>query len=143
MAMDESYFSSIVDTLKSVKKPGHFASGGEISLPLPALSLKSTPDVILGLPLSESQVETIIASASQAPYGKGEKTVVDTSVRRTWQLSPTQFFIKNSRWIKSLQTLLVRVKDELGCGDAMTVSCELYKLLLYESGGFFKVCNSS
>ena len=81
----------------------------------------------------------IIASSSQAPFGRGEDTIVDTSVRRTWQLPPMQFSINNSQWTGQLQALLNRVKDELGCDPNMTVTGELYKLLLYEPGSFFKV----
>ena len=106
---------------------------------LPALSLASAPSDILGLPLCEYQARSIIASASQAPFGRGEDTIIDTSVRNTWQLSPSQFTINNSQWSKQLNVLLKKVKEELGCDPKMTVSGELYKLLLYEPGGFSKV----
>ncbi len=66
---------------------------------------------------------------------------MDTSVRRTWQLSPTQFTINNTQWTELLETLLKKVKDELGCDPNMMVTGELYKLLLYEPGSFFKVSN--
>ena len=136
-----SYYQSIVDTLKSVKRPGIYAAGGEAAMPLPAISLTGDPDTILGLPLGEAQAKRLIELASRAPYGKGEKTIVDTSVRCTWQLDPGQFFINNPRWKKSLQVLLAKVKLELGCSTKMKVAGELYKLLLYEPGGFFKVRN--
>ena len=134
------YYQSIAGLLKSESKrpPGSYASGGVCSMPLPSLVINSAPDVIIGLPLADSQAKSIIDLSTQAPYGKGEETVVDTSVRRTWQLSPTHFSIKNKQWSSDLEILLKRVKEELGC-SAMKVSCELYKLLLYECGGFFKV----
>ena len=136
-----SYYRSIVDTLKSVKRPGTYAAGGEVALPLPAISLTAEPNTILGLPLGEAQAKRLIQLASRAPYGKGEKTIVDTLVRCTWQLDPGQFSINNPRWEKSLQVLLDQVKFELGCDTKMKVAGELYKLLLYEPGGFFKVRN--
>ena len=105
-------------------------------MPLPSLSIDNA---IIGLPISEAQAQFIIASATQAPYGRGEDTVVDTSVRRTWQISPSQFTINSSQWSKKLHVLLSKVKEELGCNASMEVECELYKLLLYEPGGFFKV----
>ena len=140
--MDCPYYSSIANSLKSVKRPGFFAAGGLCQLPLPSLSLSSAPDDILGLPLSDCQANLIIASSTQAPFGRGEETIIDTSVRCTWQLSPTQFIINNSQWAEQLQILLNKVKDELGCDPKMMVNGELYKLLLYEPGGFFKVDNS-
>ncbi len=137
--MDREYFSSIVDSLKSVKRPGFFATGGVHLMSLPSISLNITPDNILGLPLGSCQEKLIIASSTQAPFGRGEETIVDTSVRCTWQLSPAQFTINNSQWMEQLEALLSKVKHELGCDPNMIVICELYKLLLYEPGGFFKV----
>ena len=140
--MEKSYYKSIVDTLQSVERPGIYAAGGEADMPLPAISLTGEPNTILGLPLGEGQAKSLIELASRAPYGKREKTIVDTSVRCTWQLDPGQFTINNPRWEKSLQVLLDEVKLELGCDTQMKVVGELYKLLLYEPGGFFKVRNS-
>ena len=137
--MEKPYYQSIIDTLNSVEKPGIYAAGGEIFMPLPAISLIGEPDTILGLPLCESQAKRLIELASRAPFGKGEKTVVDTSVRCTWQLDPAQFTIHNTRWGRILKKLLAKVRLELGCDTKMKVTCELYKLLLYEPGGFFKV----
>ena len=108
-------------------------------MPLPLLSLNNGPNEFIGLPLSETQAKAIINAATQAPFGRGEDTVVDTSVRRTWQLDPTDFSIGNAQWTEQLQELLIKVKADLGCDASKQVCCELYKLLLYEPGGMFKV----
>lgn len=79
--MDHLYFSSIVETLKSVERPGLYATGGLFSMPLPSLSINSLPGVILGLPLGDEQAKAIVDSATRAPFGRGEETIVDTSVR--------------------------------------------------------------
>ena len=68
-----------------------------------------------------------------------EKKIVDTSLRYTWQLEPEQFIINNTRWKSSLNKLLAKVKLELGCDTYLKVGCELYKLLLYEPGGFLRL----
>ncbi len=133
------YFSSIVESLQSMERSGLYATGGLYPMTLPSLSITSTPDDILGLPLDKHQADLFISLATQAPYGRGVETVVDTSVRHTWQLSPKQFSINNSRWTEQLQDLVKKVKDELGYDPPKRVTCELYKLLLYEPGGFFKV----
>ena len=139
--MDKSYYRSIVDTLKSIKRPGIYAAGGKAAMPLPAISLAGEPDTILGLPLGEAQAKQLIELAGRAPHGKGEKAIVDTSICCTWQLNPGQFLINNHEWGKSLHALLDQVKLELGCNTNMSVATELYKLVLYEPGGFFKVRN--
>ena len=38
-AEPQPYFSSIVESLKSVKRPESYATGGEFSMPTPAISL--------------------------------------------------------------------------------------------------------
>ena len=138
---EKPYYQSIIDTLKSVKRPGLYAAGGETAMPLPAITLAEEPDAVLGLPLCEAQAKHLIELASRAPFGRGEQTIVDTSVRCTWQLNPAQFSITNPQWEKKLQLLLSTVKTELGCDTKMKVTCQLYKLLLYEPGGHFKVRN--
>lgn len=134
-----SYFKDIVSTLNSIKRPGAFAAGGQVQLPIPALQVTGISETI-GLPINSMQVGKVIEKCTRAPFGRGEETIVDTNVRSTWQLNPAQFSIGNRAWKKELQSLVDLVKTELGCDTTQDVSCELYKLLLYEPGGFFKVC---
>ena len=136
-----TYFQEIVRALGSVKRPGFFATGGKVAMPFPVLKIEGIPGTI-GLPVSEQQAKNIIEKCSLAPFGRGEETIYDTDVRRSWQLDPSKFTIHNPEWKKGLDSLLLEVKAELGCDLTRNVSCQLYKLLLYEPGGFFKVrCN--
>ena len=138
--MDQLYWKSIVGTMKSVTRPGSFVTGGECSMPLPGLSIHGLSDpAVLGLPLCGSQATAVKDACTLAPYGKGTETLVDTTVQRTWQLNPDQFTIRNSKWLTSLSDLVEKIKEELGCQSSTLVHCELYKLLLYEAGGLFKV----
>ncbi|KAI1206309.1 uncharacterized protein F4807DRAFT_463799 [Annulohypoxylon truncatum] len=92
-------------------------------------------DTLIPLPLLPRDAETIKNASRQAPFGKGDETVVDTSVRNTWELDHTQFKFTNPRWNKYLQSLLT----EVGRSLAITkMRAEPYKLLLYEEGAFFK-----
>lgn len=43
---------------------------------------------LVGLPLSVRDAEEIKKCCNKAPFGRGENTLVDETVRRTWQLSP-------------------------------------------------------
>ena len=139
--MEKSYYLRIAETLPSVNRPEVYAAGGEVDMPLPGISLAEEPDTILGLPLCEAQAKHLIELASRAPFGRGEQTIVDTSVCCTWQLNPTQFSITNPQWEESLQELLYNVEIELRCYSTIEVTCELRRLLLYEPGGFFMVRN--
>ena len=138
MAHRYPYIRSIVNTLNSVTRPGSFANGGTFQLPLPALKINGV-DGVVRLPASDAQAKAIIAVCSQAPYGRGEETIVDTSVRNTWQLDPAHFTIMNPEWNSGIKNLTAVVERELGCDPTLNVRCELYKFLLYEQGSFFKV----
>ena len=120
--MDWEYFSSIVASLKSVERPYFFATGGLHLMSLPSISLNILPDTILGLPLVDCQEKLIVALSTEAPFGQGEETVEDISIRHTWQLSPELFFINNSQWKEQLKPLLNNVKYELGCHPSLIVT---------------------
>ena len=135
-----SYLKEILSVLGTVKRPGSFSFGGIADLPHPSLEIRGV-DGKIGLPLCQSQAKDIIEECTRAPFGRGEKTIVDTSVRCTWQLEPEQFSIGNPLWSAKLDALVDQVKVELGFIGTQTVVAELYKLLLYEPGGFFKVCS--
>ncbi|KAJ8075196.1 hypothetical protein PM082_019524 [Marasmius tenuissimus] len=58
-----------------------------------------TPNLILcleglvgtvGLPLSKREAEAIIEKAIQVPFGKGERTIVNTEVRDTWEMDASK-----------------------------------------------------
>ena len=133
----------LLEILKKVKNPGNFATGGYAADLHPVLTIKGTPEIVIYPPITQEKAKTIIEKCSQAPFGRGERTIVDTSVRRTWQLDPSQFSIHNRaygrKWETTLAALVDEVSADLGCAASQDVSCELYKLLLYEPGGFFKV----
>ena len=138
MAHRYPYIRSLVNTLNSVTRPGSFANGGMFQLPLPALKINGV-DGVVRFPASDAQAKAIIAVCLQAPYGRGEETIVDTSVRNTWQLDPTHFTIMNPEWNSAVKSLAAVVGRELGCNPSLNVCCELHKFLLYEQGSFFKV----
>lgn len=98
----------------------------------------------IGLPLPESQAKEIIAKCCLAPYGKvccyeylrltrpqGEATIYDTQVRNTWQLDPSKITFSNPAWGDTINKLVAKVHTELGIGENVKISVQLYKLLLY------------
>ena len=52
--------------------------------PTPSLCLADLGTI--GLPLSDREAKLVIGHCAQAPFGKGERTVVDKSVRDTWEI---------------------------------------------------------
>ena len=77
---------AILKALQSIERPGNFATAGVIEPCF--LGLEITGAGLIGLPINENQAQAIIKQCYQAPYGRGEATLLDTSVRCTWQLEP-------------------------------------------------------
>jgi hypothetical protein len=119
--------------LKSLGESSQFATSGSLAPVLPGLEV--TGIGAIGTPLSVADAKRLIAQAAQAPYGRGLETIVDTKVRRVWQIEPSQFKLRNPGWEPHIATIVNKVKEEFGIGQ--DVSAQLYKLLVYEKGSFF------
>jgi hypothetical protein len=92
---------------------------------------------VLSFPVPAAQVKAIIRQAVRAPYGRGEATILDTGVRKVWQVSAERTRVRGTSWGRTFQQILSAAADGLGCSRA-DVSAELYKLLVYDKGSFFK-----
>ena len=90
---------------------------------------------MIGFPLNEREAKLIEAAATQAPFGKGAETIVDTTVRDTFEINPDKFSFKNPAWADFLRTVTKKVADGLGLHpNRPPPRAELYKLLLYRTG---------
>jgi predicted 2-oxoglutarate/Fe(II)-dependent dioxygenase YbiX len=119
--------------LSTVRTPGDFCTAGTIELSLPLLTVQGVGPI--ALPLLPLQAEQLIAVADRAPYGRGAQTLVDTSVRRTWQIGAERVRIKGAAWARTLQSIVERAAE--GLGVTTPVAAQFYKLLVYDKGSFF------
>lgn len=122
------------DLLATVRRPGDFCVEASFETPMPRLEVDGVGG--LSFPVPETQTQQLIARASRAPYGRGEETILDESVRRVWQLPPASVRLGGKSWGKTFAQIMAKVADGLGCADT-PISAELYKLLVYDEGGFF------
>ena len=120
--------------LLSIDRPGTYCVGGRMVLPMPRLVVDGVGD--LSFPVPPTQIEALLAAAQQAPHGKGTYTLVDTSVRDCRQIDARNVRVLGRAWRDSLAKVMDVVADGLGL-PAERLGAELYKLLLYEKGGFF------
>jgi predicted 2-oxoglutarate/Fe(II)-dependent dioxygenase YbiX len=119
--------------LQSLQPPGEFYSTGTLEIFPPCLEVNQVGRI--SLPLLPVQAEQLVKVAERAPYGKGYETLVDTEVRRTWQINASQVNLGGKYWQKNLADIVKHVK--IGLGIDCAVSAELYKLLVYDAGSFF------
>src|SRR4051794_8594386 len=124
----------LLAALDRIDRPGSFCVSGRVPAILPGLTVEGVGQV--GLPLSAGQAKELIAHAEQAPYGKGEQTLVDTDVRRVWRLKPEQFSFTNPAWPGLQGEIVGKVQEGLGL-EKQKIESHVYDLLLYEPGGFF------
>jgi hypothetical protein len=120
--------------LSGVKQPGDFFTCGTTEIPMPRVEVEGAGT--LSFPVPDPQIASIVRQAEQAPYGRGEEKIVDTSVRNVWQIAPGKVKIAGKSWAANFENIVLKVKAGLGCEDA-GVCAELYKLLVYNRGGFF------
>ena len=89
----------------------------------------------IAFPILPVQTERLVEIAEAAPYGRGEETVVDRAVRRTWQIDSAKVRIGGRRWEKALAGLVADIARGLGVSEP--VAADFYKLLVYDTGSFF------
>jgi hypothetical protein len=126
-------------TLHSIQSSGNFAVFEQLeSFVDPGLFVPGIGKI--HLPLQEQTARSLVQTCHQAPFGKGEQTIIDTSVRNTWELNSNQFELQNPAWAKYVKRITRLALKELGFeeDDMFGVRAELYKLLLYEKGALFK-----
>ncbi|SPO07753.1 uncharacterized protein DNG_10448 [Cephalotrichum gorgonifer] len=99
----------------------------------PGLEISGTQ--LIPLPLAGRDALTIKSACREAPFGRGDETVVDTSVRKTWELDHTHFKLTNPRWPVFLTSLVLKASSDLGL---VGVDAHPHKLLLYEEDSFFR-----
>ena len=124
---------ALATALSTVQRPGDFYASGTLDMHPLGLDVAGIGPV--ALPLLPAQAEQLVAVAEQAPYGRGSDTLVDTDVRRTWQLDAARVHISGRRWAEDLAQIVRNVAA--GLGVAGRIEAELYKLLIYDAGSFF------
>lgn len=125
----------LAELLTGVTRPGDYFSTGNVETPLPTLTVEGVGTVSFPVPPAQAR-ELIAVAAERAPYGRGDQTLVDDSVRKVWQIPPAKVSLRGAGWTRTLAAVMVGVATELGCEPAH-VAAEFYKLLIYDEGGFF------
>ncbi len=124
----------LLEALEKIDRPGTFCTSGRLPPTLPGLEVAGVGAV--ALPLEKRPALAIKERAHQAPYGKGSQTVVDTDVRRVWEIDADQVTLANPEWDDVVAQAVRAAQADLGL-EKQPLRAHLYKLLLYEPGSFF------
>lgn len=90
----------LLNYLDNIASSGDFAtmksfSKLSVSPHVRLLGADGQEEVEIGIPLGLQDAQKLIKVARQAPFGKGEQTILDTSFRNTWELYPSQFSLSD------------------------------------------------
>lgn len=131
--MAKDLTKSLSDAIASSIRASKFCCGGTMSQSDPGIEVENVGR--LKFPLKPKAVKTLVEQCQIAPFGKGTETIVDTTVRKTYELSPDRFRVSDE-WASQIGDVVGSVASELGLPPD-ELQAELYKLLVYKQGGFF------
>ena len=117
--------------LDGSRSPGAFSA--QLSVPARDVRLTVAGAGPISFPVKAPQVKRMIASARPARFGRGERTLMDLSVRDTWEITPDQVTLTGLDW----DAILAEVRDELGLPARARLRAEPHALLVYGKGQFF------
>lgn len=130
--------SLVFEGIEAVQSAGSFATFGCLQeFVLPGISVGGTGPI--ALPLSTQDKQSLIRVSRQAPFGKGNQTLIDETVRKTREIDGSNVSFSNKLWDGWLDRVVTKAAKELGVAAGPdNVRAELYKMLLYEKGAMFK-----
>ena len=95
---------------------------------------------VFRLPLDAINTTKLCGVYEQAPHYRSHETILDTIVRRAWQVDASKvYFPNNPHFLTTIQKIADTVVKKLEGHNEVQVEARLYKLLFYEVGGHFKM----
>ena len=133
--MSTSARDRLAVALGEVTAPGSFSA--QWTAPAGDLHIEVRGLGRLDLPVPPAQARQLCALGRPARYGRGERTLVDPSVRDTWEIPTSHVKIDKRPWNKTLQPALERLHGDLGLGAGRQLDAQLHSMLVYAPGQFF------
>jgi len=121
--------------LDDAEVPGAFSA--QILAPADALQVEVDGVGVVQAPVRAPLAKKLIAVGRPAKFGRGERTLTDTSVRDTWEITPDLVTLDGPVWEATLGAVLGGVRDELGLPPTTRLRAELHAMLVYGKGQFF------
>jgi len=118
------YVGDLEKLLASLGSSYNFFSAGKMSTAMPRIEVDGCG--ILSFPVPAGQIEKLVAQAVRAPYGRGEETILDLSVRKVWQLPKDGVKVSGAGWQKTFDSILEKV-----CVTSFSFLFSLFSSLLF------------
>ena len=143
---EEELRTGLKEILDDTDHKGDFCVGKNISTKIPHLSPRITikgmeDNEQFAYPLIDYQAKRIRSFAEEATVRKGLDTVLDKSIHKAWEIDAAQVkFCDLERWQTALKQIVLDCSASLGINTSQqaNVTANLYKLFLYEPGGYLK-----
>ncbi len=126
----------VIAALEPLSRGGTFAARRSVDANHLELTVKGLGPV--ELPISAEVGRKLVAQAVQSPFGWGERTVVDRSVRDGWQIAKSRLKIDGRRWNPVLRAAVTELSGALGLPPSTRLVPKLDKMTIYGPGQFFK-----
>ena len=126
---------AIASILAKIGSPGAFATRS--TLPAGDLQLGVAGVGRITFPVSAAKARALCRAARPARHGYKDLTVLDPTVRDTWEIPRRKIEIDQKRWRPTLERALTTIARDLGLGAGCRLRAELHNLLVYAPGQFF------
>jgi len=113
-----------------------------LSIPCDDLSLHVEPVGSVTFPISPKVAKSLIVEAEPARYGLKDKTLLNHKIRDTWEI-PGSRVQTNNDWDLQLHQTLKKIQRDLNLPEDGVLTPELYNILMYMPGQFFKAHQDS
>jgi hypothetical protein len=129
--------AKLAELLGSIGAPGSFtarrtvADAGDLDLEVRGLGR-------LRFPISRTRAQKLCKLAHPARFGQGERTLLDRSVRHTFEIPKSRIKIDKRRWNRTLLPVLDGLRADLGLPEGRRLRAELHSMLIYGPGQFFR-----
>jgi len=123
----------ITDLLQSVELPCEYCVGDTMDVPMPTIRVRDVGK--LSFPVSDQQIDALIAIAEQGSYKVGEETIVSPTAYHRWHIDAEKVRISGRSWSSTLKKILNHVSKGLGIYSG-ELDADLDHLLIYKKGGY-------
>jgi 2OG-Fe(II) oxygenase superfamily len=126
---------AVTNILAKIGRPGTFAA--RLTLPARDLHLDVAGVGRITFPVSTAKAGALCRAARPARHGYKDQTLLNPTVRDTWEISKRKITIDKQRWTPTLTRALATIAGDLGLGADCRLRAELHNLLVYAPGQFF------